>query len=111
MSPEYKLLSTTDRPFHLYDGGHTKVYVYDVSPDTYAFLCMVDTYEHDPYNERHSKPYDPDVVEAKSLRNAVLNDLEIYEEGITAPGAPYYRYEVALIGGCVILAETFAYNI
>lgn len=110
MSPEYQLLSTARRPFHLESEGMTTIYVYDVNPDTYSFLLDLDSYEREGafHGDRE---YPPEVYEYGTVRKAVFEGLGICEDGIAAPGAPHHEYELSLIGGCLILAETMAYNV
>jgi len=110
MNPNYKLLQTIHRPHHESEGGSTTIHVYDVADETYSFLLMLDSFEREGafHGDRY---YPPEVWETGTLRNAVINDLEIGETGIALPGAPTYRYEFSLIGGFLIVAEFFFYNI
>lgn len=109
MNQAYKLLSTARKPFHLECKGMTTIYIYDVAPDTYNFLLELDSFEHEGAF-RGDREYSPEVYEYGTLRKAVFEDLGICEEGCVAPGTPYHEYELSLIGGCLILAETTAYN-
>ena len=109
MNKNYKLLSTARRPFRLGSESMTTIYVYDVEPDTYSFLMEVDCFEREGYFHG-DRDYAPEVWETGTLRNAVMNDLELAETGIAVQGAQTYRYDFALIGGCLILAEHFSYN-
>lgn len=109
MNPEYKLLSKTSRPFHIDSEGATTIYIYDVAPDVYNFLLELDSFEREgPFHERK---YSPEVYEYGTLRRAVFDALGICEDGIVAPGALFHKYELSLLGGCLILAETMAYNV
>ena len=110
MNFNYKLLQTIHRPAHAADGGTTTLHIYDVSDETYGFLLMLRSFEEDGafHGDRY---YPPEVWETGTLRNAVMADLEIDEPGISLPGAPTYRYEFSLIGGCLVVAEFFFYNI
>lgn len=109
MSPDYKLLSTARKPFHLECKGMTTIYIYDVAPDIYNFLLELDSFEHEGASHG-DREYSPEVYEYGTLRKAVFEDLGICEEGCVAPGSPYHEYELSLVGGCLILAETTAYN-
>lgn len=109
MNSNYKLLSTARRPFRLGSDSMTTIFVYDVDPDIYNFLLEVDSFEREG-SFHGDREYPSEVWETGTLRNAVMNDLELTETGIAGTGAQAYQYDISLIGGCLVLAEHFSYN-
>ena len=87
MSPDYKLLSTARKPFHLECKGMTTIYIYDVAPDIYNFLLELDSFEHEGafHGDRE---YSPEVYEYGTLRKAVMRTWASAKKVASLPAPP-----------------------
>lgn len=87
--------------------------IYWVDIETRHFIAELDFYENHDYDPIFwdNKPVPQEVIDARCVKDYVLDLLDITEDWDVAPGALYHRFEVSFNVGYLIVSDSAAYNV